>query len=171
MPRAPLLVASDLSVPVTLPQSQSNVTVTIGGQKVNVTLYWEPNSITLEGQILVLPPQTSGSVTIQYQPQQYFPIPFGKSTTAVPGTTITQTVAAGITATNQNAARAEIPPFNPSNGQKVAPATTMVAANGLGRESLLLVGGVIAIMVALVALTLIVVTVRGRTKPSLVSAF
>jgi hypothetical protein len=46
----------------------------------------------------------------------------------------------------------------------------MAAAEGLGGESLLLVGGVVAMAVALVGLTLIVLTARGRSKPDIVSA-
>lgn len=177
MPQAPLLVTSYLSVPITLPQHQSNVTVTVGGQKVNVTLYWEPSSITLEGQILILPPQTSGSITLQYQPQQYYYSipPKGFSTSGTTNTITTETVTASTTMTSQNAAQGRIPPFNPTNvlvATQVSSATvttTMVASKGLGGENLLLLGGAVVLAVAL-ALTLVLVTVRGKRKPNIVSA-
>ncbi len=178
MPQAPLLITSYLSVPITLPQSQSNVTVTIGGQKVNVTLYWQPNSITLEGQTLILPPQTSGNITLQYQPQQYYyPIPLeAKSTPGTSGTTTTQTVTASTTTAGQNTVQGRIPPFNLANvpvATHVGPSTvttTTVAAKGTGGESWLLVDGAAVTVVALAALTLLLVTVRGKRKPNIVSA-
>ena len=177
MPQAPLLVTSYLSVPITLPQLQSNVTVNIGGQKVNVTLYWEPDSISLQGQTLILPPQTGSSITLQYQPQQYYYAipPKGLSTTGTTNTTTTYTVTAITTSAGQNAAQGRIPPFNPSNVQvatHVGPltmTTTKVAAKELGGESLLLVGGAVVLAVVL-ALTLVLVTVRGKRRPSIVSA-
>ncbi len=183
MPQAPIQVTSYLSVPIKLPQAQSTVTVIIAGQRVNVTLYWQPNYINLQGQTLILPPQASGSITLQYQPQQYFyPFPYGASTP--PGavsstTTVTTTagvpggakVATASTTTSQNAAQGRIAPFNPTNAQVATPinpptVTTTVAAQGLGGESLLLVGGV----AVLAALTLALVAVRGKRKPNNVSA-
>lgn len=162
MPQAPLLVTADLSVPITLPQHQSNVTVTVGGQKVNVTLYWQPSSINLEGQILILPPQTSGNITLLYQPQQYYyPIPLVSSATGVPGTTTTQTE----TATTQSASQNRIPPFSPSSGQVAAVVGTNVFLGG----NPLLLGGVAAV-VTLGVLTLVLMTVRGKRKQKIVSA-
>src|SRR5208337_1122579 len=177
MPQAPLLVTSYLSIPITLPQPQSNVTVTVGGQKVNVTLYWEPNSITFQGQTLILPPQTSGSITLQYQPQEYYyAIPSkGMSTTGTTSITTTYTVTASTTSAGQNAAQGRIPPFNPTNVQvasHVGPSTvtmTKAAAKELGAGSLLLLGGAV-VLVAVLALTLVLVTVRGKRKPNIVSA-
>jgi hypothetical protein len=177
MPQAPLQVTSYLSVPITLPQPQSNVTVIIGGQKVNVTLYWQPNSINLQGQTLILPPQTSGNITLQYQPQQYYyPIPLGASSApGASGTVTTQTATAVATKAGQNAVQNKIAPFNAPDVQVAAhvsplTVTTTVAANGLGGESVLLLGGAAAVAVALAALTLVLVAVRGKRKPNIVSA-
>jgi hypothetical protein len=47
---------------------------------------------------------------------------------------------------------------------------TNEAAKGIGGGDLLLVGGAAVLAVALVALTLVLVTVRGKRKPSIVSA-
>jgi hypothetical protein len=178
MPQAPLLVTSYLSVPITLPQS--NVTVIIGGQKVNVTLYYEPTSVTLEGQTLILPPQTSGSITLQYKPQQYYyPLPLGLSTPSGVASTNNGTGIVGTTTTamttRQNTAQGRIPPFNPANVQAATPVhpstvTTTVAARRTGGESLLQVGGGVTIAVALASLTFVLVTIRGNRKPSIVSA-
>jgi hypothetical protein len=170
MPKAPLLVTSYLSVPVTLPQPQSNITVTIGGQKVNVTLSWEPSSVSLVGQTLILPPQTSGSITLQYQPQQYYyPLPVGLSTPSGVAATTGKTAMASTETTGLGATQGRIPPFSPVNVQSADPIKS-VTVNGLGGESLALVGGTVALGVALVALILVQATVRGKRRPSVVSA-
>jgi len=173
MPQTPLLVTSHLSVPITLPKGQSNATVKIGGQEINVTSYWPPYSVDLEGQALVLPPQTNGDVTVQYQPQQYYsPIPLGAMLPqGVSGSATNQTAITGIRSTSQNAVQGRIPTFNPTNVQ-VAPlvnspgATKAVAVQGVGEESLLLLG----VLVALAVLAFAFVAVRGKRKPSVVSA-
>jgi hypothetical protein len=184
MPQAPLMITSYLSVPITLPQSQSNVTVIIGGQKVNVTVYWQPNSISLEGQTLIMPPQTSGNITLQYQPQQvyYYPIDTGTSSGPLPPgnsvTTTTMTATGSVTSQNkaQGNSPGNIPPFNPANvpvaTHVTTPAapTTTVAAKGTGEESLLLVGGAVVLAVVLAGLAFALVTVRGRRNSSIVSA-
>ena len=179
VPQAPLLVTSYLSVPITLPQS--NVTVIIGGQKVNVTLYYYPNSVTLVGQTLILPPQTSGSITLKYQPQQYyFPLPVGLSTPSGVANTSNGTVTTITTKTSttnsesQNTAQSRIPPFSAANVQVATPiyasTVTATAAKGIGGESLLQVGGTVAIAAALAILTYVLVTVRGNRESNVVSA-
>jgi hypothetical protein len=182
VPQAPLLVTSYLSVPITLPQPMSNVTVIIGGQKVNVTLYYYPTSVTLMGQTLILPPQTSGSITLQYQPQQYYyPLPIELSTPSGVAYTANGTVTSIATtlsttmSESKNTAQGSIPPFSAANVQTAAlvnpsTVTKTVAAKGLGGESLLQVGGTVAVAAALAALTFVLVTVRGKRKPNVVSA-
>jgi hypothetical protein len=180
MPKAPLLVTSYISVPITLPQP--NVTVIIGGQKVNVTVYYYPTSVTLEGQTLILPPQTSGSITLHYQPQQYYyPLPLGLSkpsgvtnTSSGTVTSITTTTSTTMSA-SQNTAQGRIPPFSPANVEAATPVkpstlTTTVAAKRIGGESLLQVGATVTIAAALATLTFVLVTVRGKRKPDVVSA-
>ena len=180
MPQAPLLVTSYLSVPVTLPKPLPNVIVIIGGQKVNVTLYYYPTSVTLEGQTLILPPQTSGSITLQYQPQRYYyPLPVKLPTSSGAATSANGTVTAITTTTtvsaNQNTAQGRIPPFDPANVQAATPVhpstvTTTVAAKGLGGESPLQVGGTVTLAATLATLTFALATVRGKRKPDVVSA-
>jgi hypothetical protein len=180
VPQAPLLVTSYLTVPITLPQP--NVTVIIGGQKVNVTLYYYPTSVTLEGQTLILPPQTSGDITLQYQPKQYYyPLPIKSPTSPILYTTANGTVTtitttmSSTSSVNQNAVRDSIPPFALANVQaatlpKPSTLTTTVAAKRIGGESLLQVGGTVTIAAALATLTFVLVTVRGKSEPNVVSA-
>jgi hypothetical protein len=180
VPQAPLLVTSDFSVPITLPQNQSTVTVTVGGQKVNVTLYYYPSSVNLEGQTLILPPQTSGSITLQYQPQVYYnPLPTGVSSPSGVYNFENGTVTAITTETktlSENVVQGEIPPFHPTNVQVATPVnlpaattTTKVPAKVVSEDGPLMVGGAVAIAVVL-ALTLVLVTGRGKRNQSIVSA-
>jgi hypothetical protein len=71
VPQAPVEVDVYESVPVVLPQNETTVTTTIGGQKVNVTVYWSPMYVELTGSALIVPPATSATVTLQYLPQPY----------------------------------------------------------------------------------------------------
>jgi hypothetical protein len=75
-PSVPLLVSASASIPVVLPYNQTVIPLTVAGEKVNVTAYWEPNYLNFGGQTLVLPPQTSGAITLRYEPQSY-PIVYG----------------------------------------------------------------------------------------------
>lgn len=167
VPQAPLLLTSYISVPVTPPQP--NVTVIIGGQKVNVTVYYEPSSVTLEGQTLIVPPQTSGSITLQYQPRQYYyPLPFGqKTSTGVSNSangTVT-TITSASMSKSQNVAQNSIPAFGPANVQ----AATPVKPSTLTARNLLQVVGTVTIAAALATLTFVLVTVRGKRNSSTVS--
>ena len=175
MPEAPLLVTSDLSIPISFPQLPSNETVIVGGQKVNVTLYWQPSSITLAGQTLILPPQQTGSITLQYQAQQYYyyPTPYGVSTTpALRGVTNESVSGSASNVSNLNDKGAVLPSFSLSAGQTGSHNTqstaTVSAANELGGESMLVVGAVV--LVAFVVALGFSAAVRRRNGQEIVSA-
>ena len=119
VPDAPILVSADASVPITLPLNQTTIQVTVGGVKVNVTAYWQPNYVSFTAQALIIPPQNSATLTLQYQPQSVGPIPLGASTqtgTAVvsPPISTVQSSSQGQTS-NQAAVAAD--PAAPSSGQ------------------------------------------------------
>jgi hypothetical protein len=76
---------------------------------------------------------------------------------------------------SQNTAQSRIPPFSAANAQVATPiyASTVTAtpeAKGIGGESLLQVGGTVAIAAALAILTYVLVTVRGNRESNVVSA-
>jgi len=73
VPVAPLTVTASESVQVDLPKSQTTTQVNVGGQLVNVTIYYSPNYVYLSASALLVPPQTSLSmvVTAQAQPLVY----------------------------------------------------------------------------------------------------
>jgi hypothetical protein len=91
VPAVPVDVTAWNWIPVNLPKSTSTEVVTIGGEKVNVTVNWEPSYVGLAGSVLIVPPQTSGSITLHVQQQSYWATPQGvtatsSSATATPGT-------------------------------------------------------------------------------------
>lgn len=133
VPAAPVQVTASISVPIQLPKNVSTVTVIVGGQKVNVTVYWQPNSVYLSGQTLILPPQEGAAITLQVQQSYPYPIYYAGSGVARTGVSTPQggvygvtTTYASTTASGQQGASNQavvssqanrIPPFNPSNSQ------------------------------------------------------
>jgi hypothetical protein len=167
MPSAPLLVTADTNVPIAISQTQSTVTVNVGGQKVNVTLYWQPSSVYLQGQTLILPPQTGGNIVLQYQPQQvYYPVTKGGSTNSI-GSVTTVTETATLASVSRNAAQNRLPSFSPSAGQVAAKTYTTNSHHSSSGDDLLLGGAAVAVVVAV---AIVFVAVRGRRNPSVVSA-
>jgi len=67
VPAVPLTVTASDSVQVNLPQGQTTVQVKVGGQLVNVTLYYSPNYVYETATALVVPPQTSLSMVVTAQ--------------------------------------------------------------------------------------------------------
>ena len=77
LPNAPAVVDAWDWVPVNLPASQNTVKVNIGGETVNVTVYWEPSYVGLAASALIIPPTSSVSLTLHYQQQNYWVTPAG----------------------------------------------------------------------------------------------
>ncbi len=69
VPAVPLTVTASESVQVNLTQSQTTVQVNVGGQPVNVTVYYSPNYVYLSASALLIPPQTSLSMVLSAQTQ------------------------------------------------------------------------------------------------------
>jgi len=91
--------------------------------------------------------------------------------TATAATTNTTTA----TSMNHDTADGSVPPFALTNVQaatllRPSTLTTTATAKGIGGGSLLQVGGTVTIAATLATLTFVLVTVRGKTKPSVVSA-
>jgi hypothetical protein len=155
MPSAPIQVSAYMSIPIQLPQNVSTVPVEVGGQKVNVTVYWQPDYVYLSGQALVLPPQNTASITLKVQ-QQGFPIPIysGGSTTTV---ITTYTSSSG--GQQANSSSGTIAPFSPSNSQLSYSGPQAPGASlGIGMAWYLAAGGA----VVLVAGALVVLLSRRK---------
>lgn len=67
VPAVPLTVTASESVQVNLTESQKTVQVNIGGQPVNVTVYYSPSYVYLSASALLIPPQTSLSMVLSAQ--------------------------------------------------------------------------------------------------------
>ncbi len=85
VPDVPLQVTVWSWVPVNLPQSQVTTEVTVAGQPVNVTAYWQPDYIGVAGFAFLVPPFQQTSITLEAQQQNFWAYPQGvaSSSTAV----------------------------------------------------------------------------------------
>ena len=75
LPEAPAVITAWKWIPIIEGSNGSTIQTTVGGQKVNVTIYWEPTYIGLSGSGLLLPPQSSISITLRYQQPDYWVLP------------------------------------------------------------------------------------------------
>ncbi len=89
VPDVPLDVTVWSWVQVNLPQSQITTQVTVAGQPVNVTAYWQPTYIGVAGSAMLFPPFQQTSITLKAQQQNFWAYPLGVVSTpsgvAVPG--------------------------------------------------------------------------------------
>jgi hypothetical protein len=147
LPAAPVEVSASLSLPIQLPKNVSTVTVLVGGQKVNVTVYWQPNSIYLTGQALILPPQKGADITLQVQQSYPYPIYYGGASPAQGGAVTTTTSTTTTTAAGQQAASTtmtnRISPFNATGGE-LSPGSSPGQASSWTLGAGTLVAGVVA---------------------------
>jgi hypothetical protein len=95
IPSAPAVVTAWKWVPIFAGKNGSIEQVTVGGEKVNVAVYWEPTYVGLSGSGLLLPPQNSVSLTLHYQQPDYWVMPMGAASSGayVNGTAAQATVA------------------------------------------------------------------------------
>jgi len=189
LPAAPVQVTASISVPIQLPKSVSNVTVVVGGQKVNVTVYWQPSSVYLSGQALILPPQKGTSITLQAQQNNPYPIYYSQpgvprlgvsypqggayTTTTYAQSTTVGTAVGTVAGSNQAVASPQanrIPPFNPSSSQlspsnSQAPAPAPATAFDLATLEMLA-----AVVAAAAVIGVGASLVLSRRKPRIESA-
>jgi len=98
VPEAPLIVSASKSIPVVLPKGETTTQVKVGGELVNVTLYYSPYYIYESTTGLLIPPQTSLSMVLSAN-VSYPPIPYGvasASGAATPGTATVGTATASL---------------------------------------------------------------------------
>ena len=157
VPSVPLAVSATKSVQVNLPKGQTTTQVTVGGQIVNVTIYYSPSYVYESATALLIPPQTSLSMVVTAQ-TGYPVIPYGAGVassgapagvSSLPPNSIQgqgQTVAQGAPATAQaggastvTAPLTSIPPIPASDVGAAATSTTQ-ASSSIPGISLLAVG-------------------------------
>jgi len=77
LPSAPTVITAWKWVPVPIEKGQNTIQTTVGGEKINVTVYWQPTYVGLSGSGLLLPPQSAISITLHYQQPNYWVMPMG----------------------------------------------------------------------------------------------
>jgi hypothetical protein len=181
-PNAPMLFSVWASLPVTLPTNQTTVQRTIAGERVNVTVYWQPTYVSFAGWSLVTPPQASAQVALRYQQPMYYVTPYavgassgaGQASAAAGGGVAVPGSSEAQSASNAAGQAALVyPGFGPGGisqppGQAQSSAQTVyVTTSGGGAPSsagtddtLLLVA--VGAAVAFGVLSLLIVAVRSR---------
>ncbi len=166
VPAVPLTVAASESVQVNLTQTQTTVQVDVGGQPVNVTLYYSPNYVYLSASALFLPPQTSLTMVLTAQTQSP-PILYAggpASSTASPNSSQGQQGpqgAAAATSSSQSRTAAQISAIPPiPTSDLVSSASTKPSPNISGVT--LLAIGMIAIAGAVAAIVGIAISRTRR---------
>jgi len=86
LPRAPAVVTAWSWLPVNVPSNQSTVVANVGGEAINVTVYWQQTYVGLSASGMLLPPEASISLTLHYQKPDYWVMPMGVDTKGAPAT-------------------------------------------------------------------------------------
>ena len=171
IPSAPAVVTAWQWVPVMTGKNGSTIQANVGGERVNVTVYWEPTYVGLSGSGLLLPPGDSISLTLHYQQPDYWVMPMGvDSRGADAGGAASATVASQPDGTpslaptysgTQGSSQYYLPQKIPAIQQVANSGDTGAAAISLGTD------GLLAATAAFAAVALAVVLVaRHRTKRS-----
>ncbi|MDA4128426.1 MAG: hypothetical protein OK422_03055 [Thaumarchaeota archaeon] len=173
VPSVPVEVSAWDWLQVKLPQKETTVQTTVGGEKINVTVYWQPSYVGLAASTLVLPPQASASLTLRFQQPNYWAYPYGaKSTGVVPGVsgtagTIANT-AGGVPADQVQQLQAQS--GNPAVTQGVVPQiyqTPQISSfsgttdQSVSNNTILIFAGIAAVAVAVSAVS-VFVTIKAR---------
>jgi hypothetical protein len=91
VPSVPVEVTAWNWIPVQLPTNRTTIPVDVGGETVNVTVYWQPTYVGLGGSALIIPPQNSATITLHVQQPTYWymskDLATGSSSGASPGAT------------------------------------------------------------------------------------
>src|SRR5487761_207463 len=100
VPSVPVIVSAWKSVNINLPSSDTTVVKNIGGENVNVTVMWEPVYVGLSGSTLMIPPSTTGEITLhaEQMPNYWYGGPLMGTATVqggAPGGYTTATFASG----------------------------------------------------------------------------
>ncbi len=101
VPSVPVDVTAWDWLPVQLPTNQTTVPINVGGETVNVTVYWQPTYVGLGGSVLIIPPQNSATITLHVQQPTYWYMSKDMSTGASTGA-VTPTVTSAPTSTSSS---------------------------------------------------------------------
>ena len=80
LPNYPIQLSAWNWIPINLPKNYTTVQTTVGGELVNVTVYWSPSYVGLAATTLLMPPFSGVSLTLHQQQPQYWVMPAGVQT-------------------------------------------------------------------------------------------
>ena len=162
VPSVPVEVTSWKWVPIALPKNETTTQVSVGGQMVNVTVYWQPTYIGLAGEALIIPPQTNADIVLHGQQPTYWIMPYGVATpqtaTAASGSALFANSPGGIPAnqyTQVSGSAGALPVVTQTISNQIPPlptSTTQSNSSISGSSLLLGIGLVISLVVAATAL-------------------
>jgi preprotein translocase subunit SecF len=134
---------------VNIPKSVTTVTTTVGGQPVNVTVYWQPNYVELTGSALIIPPSTSAHMTLQVEQQNYVLEP----DTIQTGVAVSNaaTASSGASSTPQTSGNSTTPTQIPAFGAQ-AESNTTISSTSSGSLISPLSAALIAVIVIILAI-------------------
>ena len=166
LPVAPAVITAWKWVPITAGSNGSTIQTTVGGQKVNVTIYWEPTYIGLSGSGLLLPPQDSASITLSYQQPDYWVLPASVdsrtafSSGAVSGTVANQPSGVPSLASTNSASQGSSQYYLPSQ----IPAAQQTIGPSVGTQSYISIDTITIATAAFVVTALAVVFLATRRR-------
>jgi hypothetical protein len=126
VPAVPLTIMASKSVQIDIPKSTSTVQVNVGGQLVNVTIYYSPTYVYLTATGLLVPPQTSLNMVVTAQTG--YPGPYYAS-----GASISSGGPVGVVAPGQGSGAGAKTPATPASNsppQQGAAADVLARNNG-----------------------------------------
>ena len=149
VPNLPILLNGWISLPVNVPTSTTTVTTTVGGQPINVTMYWQPNYVEFTGTALIIPPQTNAHMTLQVEQQNYIVEP----ETVQPSVAVSNaaTASSGVSSSPQTGSNSTTPTQIPAFSAQ-AESNTTIASTPSGSLISPLSAALIAVTVVLLAI-------------------
>ena len=72
VPDLPVEVTAWNWIQVNLPSNETTVQKSIGGQVINVTVYWQPMYVGLSGSAVIIPPENSAQITMYANQEQNY---------------------------------------------------------------------------------------------------
>lgn len=100
LPAAPSVVSAWKWVPVNVSMGSTSVPVNVGGEKANVTGYWQTTYVGLAASAVWYPPASGLDMTLRYQQPNFWVMPMGQAEATTSGATVSN-AASGVPAETQ----------------------------------------------------------------------
>ncbi len=84
VPDVPVEISAWTYIAVDLPKNLTTVQTNIGGEKINVTIYWQPMYVWLAGTDLIMPSDTTSNIVLHAQQSNYWIMPYAVNSATAP---------------------------------------------------------------------------------------